>query len=282
MQKIYTGNTVELEEIKLLSVKSTKPKISQKSSLAVLNSLCNKKDDDLNKEKELHEQNISQFIEDEQEELHTETGNDLFVAADLVDFLKNISSLESIEIEMIIYIAGFIAFSLRSKIKCSQCLETLTGKTVKSSFLASKIATKKLEIPSDAIVLACTKAEHALKCGLGTETENFNRESFDRLTAYVISAFDEHPDIFVHINEAAHGPLLLDIVVQRYLKIRFVYLSKKQSEKVSKRQYHTKMIQFIESTGTNDTRAPKRGKRKCKEEAKEVKIIYFIKSKLLK
>lgn len=275
MQKISTGNTVQQEEIKLLSVSSSVPKTKKRSSLVSLNALCKPKKNNASEE-EQHDIRTQQYIEEESMDV-PDIVNDEFSAVELVDFMKKMSNLETVEIELIIYIAGFIVFRLSRQLKCTRCVEILTGNVIKSNFLALKRATKKLEIPSDIVVAICTKAEEVLKAKLH-QNENFNRAAFETTVEDVTFSCTSNLHNLQHDDET-HSQLLLDIVIQRYLKIRFVYLAKKSSEKVTKRQHHTKLVQFIESTGSKED---KKGNLKRKQTQEEVRrlsknyILFFV------
>lgn len=155
---------------------------------------------------------------------------------------------------IITYIAGYIVYYLKKHIVCEYCLNSLDS-TSRGSFLYSFIDLKNkkgLQYPSDDVIEICLKCEKVLKNEISVV--GLSKVSIDYLKNLILREFvtaNVFRNLVIHsFDQFAldnHRCLLIKSIIERYLNIRLIYLSKRKTDKnraVSIRHTSNKIVLF--------------------------------------
>lgn len=220
----------------LLGLKSTTKKEKEVSPLTKINRSMkkSKKNDD---EKEGDEEEDEEDFDDE--EISREEYLNLLEDSDFFE-----EKLEdTIETSVEEYICGFIVFKLKKTLQCVECKSILAGQEASFAFLELKLALKgHLVIPSKIATLVCSRVETELQNSI--EKNGLEIETGKIIASHVLKSFEDEMLLFTHKSNPDHKMWLLEILIQKYLKVRLSYLSKKITDKTSHRQQRVKLTQF--------------------------------------
>lgn len=153
------------------------------------------------------------------------------------DFLTNVS----------VYIGGFICFKLSKQIKCPGCIDLLFSKKNQEKegrqLIESKLQYKaKMANPSAALSKMSVYLEEKVQQLLAIDAP-FSLSNARNLKMDVLEEFENEPG-WSHSDLMEHEKWLKELFSERYIRIRFLYISQQSTEALSQRQKLTKLIQF--------------------------------------
>lgn len=149
--------------------------------------------------------------------------------------------------DVVIHVAGYVERHLKKTIKCPHCLACLSTKDIVYGTLIIIKNQGKLVYPQQNIYKICKLAEQEIRCA-NIKDKNF----FSRLSIKILrSVSSSH--IFCNVKHSSnslnndHKTLLINAVVDYYIKIRCFHLAKQVNEKNTQeyvRKKFTKLIHF--------------------------------------
>lgn len=222
LQAVVTGNCVPLEDISVLTCSSAIKCINQTT--------------------------FSERFDDDEEQPYQESERH----APDVDIASLIASTDDPNYKNYVvgYIAGNVARYLMKKIKCNFCIDSML---TKEKLWFHKLVTLRdnggLIYVSEAVYLICGIAENYFRKYMA-ETNNLDKTSETKLALTIMEKLvgrSVFPDAEEHVNEKNHVNNLSRLIIERYLRIRLFYESKKDNvmkTALSKRQLLRKQIQF--------------------------------------
>lgn len=225
------GNCLPLEKMHLLPVNPIDP-------LAQINQTANRSQ--MLQEEESADISPSVNINDSIPELH---------------FLHDHSYAEdparlSFYIESVVeYIAGYAVFSINKKLHCCECLAALIGDSAPNTLIAYK-SRGYLKNPSESVRKICLEIEKEMRRRIKLSTSLNNMLTKTEYSALKISIqksfigkkFFENQES--HMIEGEHYALLLKLITETYLKVRYHFIAKNISEKNSLRQKFNRLVLF--------------------------------------
>lgn len=165
------------------------------------------------------------------------------------DYMFDPSNINEYTTHVVKYIAGYIVFKLEKLLKCKDCIKSLQG-SYSSNTLISYKSYGFLKYPSQGVVEICEVAEKLLR--QQTYICNTNESILTGKSAKIISIstlkYFENKLLFAdystHLVHRGHYSLLIKAIIDKYINIRFHYISKVQSEKSSIRNFYNHVINF--------------------------------------
>lgn len=142
------------------------------------------------------------------------------------------------------YVAGFVTRKLSRQIKCDLCLSLLIGEENSNTLIFQKTRGG-LQYASNGVINIVKKTENLIKPHLSNQEkpENYYLYIFKFLTDY----YESEKILFLPHNSehnTNHRLLLVKSIIKAFIDIRFRYHAKKNSDKVSYRNYLNKLILF--------------------------------------
>lgn len=160
------------------------------------------------------------------------------------DYLLSPSSLSIYCRKVVEYVAGFIVFRLQKALQCLDCLAAIEGNVDPSSLIAYKTLGY-LKNPAKSVVTICETVEAELRKVMLESAPSsivLNKRTFQSIIAAVQRKLVGR-NLFESIK-CAHYCLLIKLIIEKYLHVRFHYISKLHSEKDSVRNMLTRTILF--------------------------------------
>ena len=146
------------------------------------------------------------------------------------------------------YIAGFVVYKINKTVKCEDCLKVLEGESRPQTLQHYKTKGY-LKTPSKDVVVICKIVESELRAFeqvLNEENLSILRNKY--FTKIVINCLNKIllKKLFNnnHMTSSNHYSLLIKSIVEKYLRTRYFFISRKMSEKQSIRNKLTKIILF--------------------------------------
>lgn len=165
------------------------------------------------------------------------------------DYLLNPISLNIYCKKIVEYIAGFIVFRLQKSLRCSDCIAALQGNANVSSLITYK-SLGFLKNPSKAVTTICERVERELRTIMaGQNFLPLRKETFVTISLQVQKGLIgrnlfEDCSGSQHMSRSSHYAHVIKLIIDKYLNVRFHYISKTQSEKNSVRNHLTRLILF--------------------------------------
>lgn len=170
------------------------------------------------------------------------------------DFLKSLEEipLSHFSESIIEYISGAVVHYLTKKIKCNTCVKALvsSNKIKKSLIYARDVGG--LTYPSDMVTKICRRCEKVIRSSMN-ETANSSTVLYKdklRFTLLALRSFvneDLFPELRSHQFDHEDCNHVIDLtksVMEKYIDIRLLYLSKKTNPQKAVRRIYTKLIHF--------------------------------------
>lgn len=146
------------------------------------------------------------------------------------------------------YIAGFVVYSLKTKIKCDFCLKALFGSSDDKSLVYHKTKGR-LIYASKNVISLCRQCEKVIRCELD-ENKKLNKACNTKLVVNRALQFFIGEDLFPNIenhdsdNFVNHEVELAKAVMEKYCNTRICYLTKKTDPAKCIRHIYSKLIHF--------------------------------------
>lgn len=165
-----------------------------------------------------------------------------------IEYLQQIP-LSQFSDSIIEYIAGAVVHYLIKHIKCNTCAKALVwqGEKVRSLIYARDIGG--LVYPSATVTKICRRCEQVIRASLNTNAKVMYKDKLRFVTQSLASFVNE--DIFAQLNShqfdheiTNHVVDLTKSVMEKYIDIRLLYLSKKTNPTNPVRRVYTKLIHF--------------------------------------
>lgn len=157
-------------------------------------------------------------------------------------FIPTLSLLSECSEKIVVYIAGFVVFKLKSTLHCETCINALFGSN--SDELFSLIALKSkggLILPSKDVIKVCILCERYFRQNVSTSSSPLSHITILEITQSVLSTFISKTcfqSLSEHMLEcdptSNHLVLLLKAIIEEYLKVRYFYAGKQYTAKSAK------------------------------------------------
>lgn len=160
-------------------------------------------------------------------------------------------SLSQFADSIIEYISGAVVHYLIKHIKCNTCVKALISLDEKKTSLIYARDAGGLLYPSDMVTKICKRCEQVIRSSIDTDKsfKVYYKDKFRFVTRTLASFINE--DIFPQISShqfdhesCNHVIDLAKSVMEKYIDIRLLYLSRKTDPKNSVRRIYTKLIHF--------------------------------------
>lgn len=160
-------------------------------------------------------------------------------------------SLSQFADSIIEYISGAVVHYLIKHIKCNTCVKALISLDEKKTSLIYARDAGGLLYPSDMVTKICKRCEQVIRSSIDTDKsfKVYYKDKFRFVTRTLASFINE--DIFPQISRhqfdhesCNHVIDLAKSVMEKYIDIRLLYLSRKTDPKNSVRRIYTKLIHF--------------------------------------
>lgn len=187
--------------------------------------------------------------------LTTERGGTSFeteesISNNVLESLQQISFTQFSE-SIIEYIAGAVVHYLTRNIKCITCIKALVSLDQKKKSLIHGRDVGGLLYPSNTVTKICRRCEKVIRSTLneGHDSKLYYKDKFRLVTLTLRSLVNEvlFPQIqqhhFDHEN-CNHVIELAKSVMEKYIDIRLLYLTKRTDPKNAVRRIYTKLIHF--------------------------------------
>lgn len=212
------GNCIPLESISILSLNS-KPEL-------MINATTNRSN-------MLTQEEIQNFLYNDNDNQLDELEN-LLDATILSEYIENVVE----------YIAGFIVFKLVEKIVCVDCLDQIQRHNSSNSLISFKNRGG-LKIPSVDVVKICSLTEKQIRI-FDIENSSVLKSSLYHKIIIIVRTILLDKQILSSIKEhdPNHYTLILNAIIEKYIKIRFYYIASKTKVSLSKRSKLNRLVIF--------------------------------------
>lgn len=158
------------------------------------------------------------------------------------------SSVPHLYLNIIEYVAGSVVHYLLKTIKCCTCLKGLISLEEKRNSLIFAKDYGGLIYPSTMVTKICKRSEQVIRSFSNSNPKTCYKDKFILITKTLSSFVQEEvfPTISSHQFDHENNHLidLTKSVIEKYIDIRLLYLSRKSDPKNAVRRIYTKLIHF--------------------------------------